>query len=270
MHIPRTHSLRRILVLVSLCTALFVGSCVANAQSSAPLLLRDPSISKTQIAFAYAGTLWIADRDADSLRRLTSAGHESKPIFSPDGSLVAFTGDYDGGRSVYVVAASGGEPHRLTFHPADGEAVGWTPDGKRVVFVTTRTAFARGVTELFAVPVEGGFAAPIPLVRASDGSFSPDGSRIAYVPNVQWQAAWKRYRGGQTKPIWIASLSDSAVQATIPRENSNDFNPIWIGETIYFLSDRDGPVSLYAYDLKSQQVKQLIKNNGLDMKSAAA
>jgi len=272
MHRPRAHLLLRNLVLVSLCTALLVlaGSCAANAQSAAPLLLRNPSISKTQIAFDYAGTLWIADRDSGSLRRLTSAGHESKPIFSPDGSLVAFSGDYDGGRSVYVVAASGGEPHRLTFHPADGEAVGWTPDGKRVVFVTTRTAFARGVTELFTVPVEGGFATEIPLVRASDGAFSPDGSRIAYVPNIQWQAAWKRYRGGQTKPIWIANLSDSAVQATIPRENSNDFNPIWIGETIYFLSDRDGPVSLYAYDLKSQQVKQLVKNNGLDMKSAAS
>ena len=98
----------------------------------------------------------------------------------------------------------------------------------------------------------------------------PDGARVAYVPNVQWQRAWKRYRGGQTKPIWVASLADSATQATIPRDNSNDFNPMWVGDTIYFLSDRNGPVTLFAYDTKSQQVKQVVKNDGLDIKSASA
>jgi tricorn protease len=90
------------------------------------------------------------------------------------------------------------------------------------------------------------------------------------VPNIQWQRAWKRYRGGQTKPIWIANLADSSIQATIPRDNSNDFNPLWIGDTIYFLSDRNGPVTVFAYDTKSQEVKQLVKNDSLDLKSAAA
>ncbi len=246
------------------------ASSVVGAQTQKPVLLRDPSVSHLQIAFSFAGSIWISSRDGSNLRRLTSAGHEGRPVFSPDGSQVAFTGDYDGNRSVYVVAAAGGDPRRLTYHPADIGVVGWTPDGKRVVFASTRTAFADNVVQLFTVSVEGGFATPIPLARASEGSFSPDGSRIAYVPNVQWQKAWKRYRGGQTKPIWIADLSDSSVQARIPRDNSNDFNPMWIGDIVYFLSDRNGPVTLFAYDTKAQQVKQVVQNNGLDIKSASA
>ncbi len=239
-------------------------------QARKPLLLRDPSISKTQIAFSYAGNVWIAGRDAGNVRRLTSGGHEGKPFFSPDGSQIAFTGDYDGNRGMYVVPSAGGEPRRLTYHPADGDVVGWTPDGKRILFSSARAAFAGGVVQLFAVPLEGGFATQVPLARASEASFSEDGTRVAYVPNVQWQEAWKRYRGGQTKPIWIANLADSSIQATIPRDNSNNFNPMWVGDTIYFLSDRNGPVTLFAYDVKSQQVKQIVKNDGLDIKSASA
>ena len=262
---------RQFLRLVTL-LALIIGpaSGVANAQAQKPQLLRDPTISKTQIAFSYAGSIWIASRDGSDVRRLTVGGHESGPLFSPDGSQVAFTGNYDGTRSVYVVPAAGGVPRRLTYHPEDYGAVNWTPDGKQVLFVSGRTAFAGGVVQLFSVPLEGGFATQVPLARASEASLSSDGSRIAYVPNIQWQPAWKRYRGGQTKPIWIAKLSDSSIEAKIPRDNSNDFNPMWVGDTIYFLSDRNGPITLFAYDIKSQQVKQLVKNDGLDIKSASA
>jgi tricorn protease len=243
---------------------------IPAAETPKLLLLRDPSVSQTQIAFSYAGSIWISNRDGSNPQRLTSGGHEGKPMFSPDGALVAFTGDYDGNRSVYVVPASGGNPRRLTYHSADNGVVGWTPDGKRIIFASERTAFANGVVQLFTVPIEGGFATQIPLARASEGSFSSDGSHIAYVPNIQWQKAWKRYRGGQTKPIWIANLSDSSVEATIPRDNSNDFNPMWVGDTVYFLSDRNGPITLFAYDTKSQQVKQVVQNSGLDIKSAGA
>jgi tricorn protease len=246
------------------------ASNVVRAQAQKPLLLRDPSVSKTQIAFSYAGNIWIASRDGNNVRRLTSGGHEGKPLFSPDGSQIAFSGDYDGTHSVYVVPAAGGVPHRLTYHPADYEVVGWTPDGKRILFSSARTAFANGVLQLYSVPVEGGYATQVPLARASEASFSPDGTRIAYVPIVQWQLAWKRYRGGQTKPIWIANLADSSTQAVIPRDNSNDSNPMWVGDTVYFLSDRNGPVTLFAYEVKSQQVKQIVKNDGLDIKSASA
>jgi len=254
-----------------LLTLILAGvSSISRAQSLKPLLLRDPAVSKSQVAFSYAGSIWVANRDGGNVRRLTSGGHEEKPSFSPDGSQVAFTGDYDGTHGVFVVSAAGGEPRRLTYHPADADVQGWTPDGKRILFSSFRTAFASGVIQLFTVPLEGGFATQVPLVRAAEGSISPDGARIAYVPNLQWQRAWKRYRGGQTKPIWIASLADSSVQARIPRDNSNDCNPMWVGDTIYFLSDRNGPMSLFAYDLKSQQVKQILKNDGFDIKSASA
>ena len=245
-------------------------SPVSLAQSQKPLLLRDPAVSKSQVAFSYAGSIWVANRDGSNVHRLTTGGHEERPSFSPDGSLIAFTGDYDGTHGVYVVPAAGGEPRRLTYHPADADVQGWTPDGKRILFSSLRTAFAGGVIQLFTVSLEGGFATQVPLVRAAEGSFSPDGARIAYVPNLQWQRAWKRYRGGQTKPIWIASLGDSSLQAKIPRDNSNDFNPMWIGDAIYFLSDRNGPVTVFSYDLKSQLVKQIVKNDGFDIKSASA
>ena len=254
-----------ILAVVILCCA---GK--ANGQRGGALLLRSPSVSEGQLVFAYAGSLWTTSRDGGEAKRLTSGGHESNPVFSPDGALVAFTGEYDGNRDVYVVSASGGPPRRLTYHPDDDEVVGWTADGKQVLFRSARSAFASGVVQLFTVPVAGGFPTQVPLARAEEGSFSPDGARIAYEPIEQWQRAWKRYRGGQTKPIWIARLADSSIEATIPRNNSNDFNPMWVGDTVYFLSDRNGPITLFAYDTRSRQVKQVVRNDGLDIKSASA
>jgi tricorn protease len=258
-------------VIAATVVALAIGSeGTALAQQRRVLLLRSPSISETQIVFSYAGSLWVTGRDGGDARRLTTGGHESDPIFSPDGSLVAFTGQYDGNEDVYVVPVGGGAPRRLTYHPGQDEAAGWTPDGKRVLFRSERNAFASGVIQLFTVPVEGGFPTQVPLVRAQEGAFSPDGARIAYEPIEQWQRAWKRYRGGQTRPIWIARLSDSGIEAKIPRDNSNDFNPMWVGDTVYFLSDRNGPVAIFAYDIKTKQVRPLVRNDGLDIKSASA
>src|SRR5215469_13529284 len=225
---------------------IFCSAATAYSQRQAPLLLRSPGVSATQIVFAYAGSLWITGREGGDARRLTTGGHESNPVFSPDGSLIAFTGQYDGNRDVYVVPAVGGTPRRLTYHPGSDEVVGWTTDGRQVLFRSARNAFAFGVAQLFTVPVAGGSPTQIPLVRAADGFFSPDGSRIAYEPLQQWQRAWKRYRGGQTRLILIARLADSSIEAKIPRENSNDFNPMWVGDTIYFLSDRNGPVTIFA------------------------
>lgn len=240
---------------------------VSQTASPSPLLARHPSVSKTQIVFHYGGNLWIVSRDGGRAERLTSGnGTEDYPKFSPDGSWVAFTGQYDGNKDVFVVPANGGVPKRLTYHPGDDEVVGWTPDGKNVLFISTRSAYYHSNPGLYSMPVSGGFPTELPLPIVASAAMSPDGSHVAYVPHIQWQEAWKRYRGGQTTPVWIANLKDSQIEK-VPRENSNDSSPVWLGDTVYFLSDRNGPVSLFAYDTKSKQVSEVVKSDGLDFKS---
>ncbi len=240
-----------------------------TAAADRPLLAQHPSLSRTQIVFAYAGDLWLAPRDGGSATRLTAGvGIENDPAFSPDGTTVAFSGQYDGNTDVYIVPSAGGVPRRITYHPGVDEVVGWTPDGKRIIFRSARTS-ASGIPTLFTVGLDAGFPEELPLPTGVSASYSADGSRLAYVPTMQWQAAWKRYHGGQTTPIWIVSLADLKVEK-IPRENSNDSNPMWVGDKIYFLSDRKGPVSLFVYDLGTKKVDQVLPNEGLDFKSASA
>lgn len=250
--------------------ALLALTCmgVSRAAEETPLLVHSPTLSKTQIVFSYGGYLWSVPREGGEARQLTTGGHESWPIFSPDGNWIAFTGEYDGNVDVFVTPAEGGEPRRLTWYPGEDSAVGWTRDGKRVLFLSDREAYA-DFTRLYTVPVEGGWPEALPMWRALDGSYSPDGQRIAYVPNLQWQRAWKRYRGGQTTPIYIVQLSDLSLEK-VARENSNDNSPVWFGDTVYFLSDRNGPVTLFAYDTKAKTVKQVMDNKGLDFKSLSA
>ncbi|MBK9966459.1 MAG: PD40 domain-containing protein [Holophagales bacterium] len=241
----------------------------ANA-APPPRLLQDPSLSATRIAFAFAGEIWTVPREGGEASRLASGQlRNRRPLFSPDGTTVAFTGTYDENEDVYVVPAGGGEPRRLTHHPGPDVAVGFTPDGKKVLFVSMRRT-ARDLPKLFTVPVAGGPAEELPLPSGADACYSPDGKRLAYVPFPQWQAAWKKYRGGQTTPVWIADLADSKV-AKVPRENSNDRRPMWVGETVYFLSDRNGPATLFAFDVKGGAVREVVKNpGGFDVQSASA
>jgi tricorn protease len=241
---------------------------VSRAAEETPLLAHSPTLSKTQVVFAYGGYLWSVPREGGDARQLTTGGHEGAPVSSPDGKWIVFTGQYDGNIDVFVIPAEGGEPKRLTWHPAADIAVGWTPDSTKVLFHSGREAYA-DFDRLYTVPVAGGPAEVLPMWRGEAASFSPDGSRIAYVPNQIWQTSWKRYRGGQTTPIYIVRLSDLALEK-VPRENSNDRNPVWFGDTVYFLSDRNGPVTLFAYDTKTKTVKQVIENKGLDFKWLSA
>ncbi len=252
---------------------LFVGvllalAGLAGAAEETPLLAHSPTLNRTQIVFVYGGYLWSVPREGGEARQLTTGGHEGLPAFSPDGNWIAFTGQYDGNIDVYVMPAEGGEPRRLTWHPAPDVVAGWTPDSKKVMFYSPREAYA-DIDRLYTVPVEGGWPEVLPMWRGEDAWFSPDARRIAYVPNLKWQTSWKRYRGGQTTPIYIVQLSDLKLEK-VPRENSNDSNPVWFGDTVYFLSDRSGPVTLFAYDTRSKAVKQVVENNGLDMKSLSA
>jgi len=255
---------------ISIFFLLLLVSTISFGQAEQPLLLQKPTLSRDDVVFVYAGDLWIAGREGGEAKRLTTGiGIETHPYFSPDGSLIAFTGEYDGNVDVYVVPATGGVPRRLTYHPDPDEVIGWTPDGNQILFRSPRHSYSF-FYQLFIVPIAGGFPTEMPLPMAVEAYYSPDGSRLAYVPTVQWQAAWKRYRGGQTKPIWIVNLFDSSVIEKIPRDNSNDFNPMWVGQTIYFLSDRNGPVTLFAYDTNTKKVTPVVQNDGLDLKSACA
>ncbi|MGH9616407.1 MAG: S41 family peptidase, partial [Acidobacteriaceae bacterium] len=249
----------------------FIGFNAAFGQKSIkPLLLQSPSLSETRIAFAYGGDIWIVGREGGAAQRLvTGTDTLSGPIFSPDGSKIAYTGNYNGNLDVYVVSAAGGEPLRLTYHPGPDVAVGWTPDGKSVLFRSHRHSHS-DPDHLFTIAATGGFPKEIPLPMAEDGSFSPDGTHLAYEPLFQWEPFWQHYHGGQTLKVWIAKLADSSV-VEIPRVNSNDKNPMWIGNKIYFLSDGNGPVTLFAYDIGTKKVSQLIENkNGFDISSASA
>jgi len=252
--------------------ALFVAALVSQnaiAQADPPLLLRFPTVSKTQIVFNYGGDLWIVSRDGGEARQLTSGvGDETLPYFSPDGTQIAFTGEYDGNLDVYVVPATGGVPKRLTYHPADDLVLGWTPDGKKILFASWGSSFYHFEDQLYTVPVEGGFPTQLPIPIAWQAAYSPDATHLAYVPHIQWQAAWKRYHGGQTTPIWIADLKDSSI-TKVPRDNSNDHSPMWSGDSVYFLSDRNGPVSLFAYDTKTRQVSEALHSDGFDFKNAS-
>jgi tricorn protease len=249
-------------------TLAFLAMAAIAAAADEPLLLQKPTLSKTHIVFSYAGDLWSAPRDGGDAVRLTSgAGSETDPHFSPDGTRIAFTGEYDGNVDVFVIPASGGVPKRLTWHPAADRVLGWTTDGKRIIFGSSRTSYSR-FGEMFTVPAEGGVEEKLPLPTGYEASMSPDGESIAYEPIGKAFVMWKKYRGGQTARIWLARLSDSTI-TKVPRTNSNDFNPMWAGDRVYFLSDRNGPVTLFYYDVKAKTVREAIANQGLDLKSAS-
>ncbi len=233
------------------------------------LLLRHPTVNQTSIVFKFADDLWEVPRAGGNAIRLTSTpGIVGDPFFSPDGSMIAFAANYDGHDNVYVIPDRGGVPKRLTAHPAPESVVGWAPDSRSVVF-TSAMLSNTDLPRLFKVSVQGGFPTAIPLPGGTEGSLSPDGTHMAYVPLFRWETAWKRYRGGQAYRIWVADLADSKVKE-IPRKNWNDNQPVWFGDKIYYLSDRTGPVGLYSYDVASGAEKAEVAGKGFDLKSLTA
>jgi len=247
------------------------------AASATTHLLHSPAMNRMQIVFAYAGDLWTVSRQGGAATRLTSGpGIESLPFFSPDGETIAFTGEYDGNVDVYTMPASGGVPKRVTYHPGADYAVGWSPDGQRILFRSTRQSFSR-YTQLFSVSKDGGLPSVLPLPMAFAGAYSGDGRRVVYAPldggqfgrtPERW-VAWRRYRGGDASYLWIANLSDLSIEK-LPRTDSNDINPMWIGDKIYFLSDRNGAMTMFRYDPSSKAVTELIKSSGPDIRAASA
>ena len=255
------------LPLLFACFFILINQPVAGAQTP-PHLLRNPSLSDTQIAFRYADDVWTVAREGGVARRLTSTGNVTGgPFFSPDGRTIAYDANVGGNTDVYTVAADGGVPQRITYHPDGNFVVGWTPDGRDLLIGSMRDS-VRTYFEMFRVHADGsGLPERLPLPSAFDGSLSADGTHLAYNPWLQWEAdSWKRYRGGQTQPVWIIDLK-TLDRVKVPRDNSNDTHPVWMGDAVYFLSDRNGPVSLFRYDTKTQEVKQLVENHGLDFET---
>jgi tricorn protease len=235
-------------------------------------LLSQPAISKTNIAFVYAGDLWIANLDGRNVRRLTSdEGVESNPAFSPDGRSLAFSAQYEGNTDVYVIPVEGGVPLRLTWHPGADLVQGFTPDGKYVLFTSARAAYTNRYTQLFKVSAEGGVEEQLPIPNADRAVFSPDGSRLAYNPISPAFTQWKHYRGGRVSTIWLFRFSDNSIEK-VPQPSGacNDADPMWMGETVYFRSDRNGEFNLFSYDLKSKTVKQLTSHADFPVMNASA
>jgi len=222
-------------------------------------MMSQPAISSDHIAFIYAEDLWVANTDGSNPKRLTvDEGIESNPCFSNDGKLIAFSAQYDGNTDVFIIPVEGGVPTRLTWHPSSDLVRGFTTDGKSVLFASQRSSFTNRYSQLFTVGISGGFPAKLKIPNAYSACFSPDGKSIAYTPLSPAYQQWKNYRGGRISSIWICSLGDySVVKIPGPEGGCNDSDPMWIGNKIYFLSDRNGEFNLFSFDVGSKEVKQL-------------
>lgn len=235
-------------------------------QPGETLLLKQPTISADQVAFVYAGDLWRTTMDGAHPQRLTAQeGQKLNPMFSPDGRWIAFSGNYDGNQSVYVISTEGGAPRRLTFHPGEDFVRGWTPAGQ-VLFSSAREGISPRVRRLYSIPLEGGHPTALPMPMAERGVFSPDGRRIAYTAYYEAFWSWQRYRGGMTVPIWVLDLS-TFTHVAIPHANASDTFPCWVGDAIYFLSDRNGPMNLFRYDVDTNTVTQQTFHEDFDVRS---
>ncbi len=228
-------------------------------------LLRYPHIWRDQVVFVYAGDLWTAATNGGRASRLTShPGDELYPKFSPDGKWIAFTGQYDGNNDVFVIPAAGGEPLRLTYHPSNDMVLGWSPDG-RILFRSNRASDLPDFDRLFLIRPEGGMPEMLNLPRASLVSFAPDGRRIAFNYTSQEFRTWKRYRGGWKSPIAIWDLEKKTYEA-LPTTEAMDMFPMWSGNAVYFISDRDGVMNLYRTDLATKQTAELTHYKEYDIK----
>ncbi|MGI9056804.1 MAG: S41 family peptidase [Pyrinomonadaceae bacterium] len=255
---------------ILLLSLLFVFCIQVFTQSNAPFLINQVAVSQDRIAFSHAGKIWLMNRGGGAARILNDLPNEERnPVFSPDGKQIAFSRLNGGDWDVYVTSSEGGgEARRITMMPESDFVVAWTPDGKEVVFETTRDE--ETIFRLYKMNVENPtLAVALPLPQGLLGSFSPDGKSIAYNPYAFIFGEWRYYRGGMTAPIWITDLQTGATEK-LPNQNFNDRNPMWVGDKIYFMSDRTGTFNIFAHDRKTKQTKQLTNYNGQGVRHASA
>ena len=258
---------------VALATLALTDAAPVSAQTR---LLRFPAIHGDKVAFTYAGDIWTAPAGGGTAVRLTAhPGMEVFAHFSPDGKWIAFTGQYDGDEQVYVMPATGGAPKQLTYYPArgpltprwgwDNQVYGWTPDGKSIVFRSMRESWTLGKTRLYTVPMTGGPAEALPMPESGAGEYSPDGTKLVYSPLYRDFRPEKRYSGGFANDLFIFDLKTNEGKRVIDSVRS-DRDPMWIGNTIYFNSDRDGTFNLYAYDVPTAKTTQVTTSKLWDVR----
>jgi tricorn protease len=257
--------------------ALLWVSCTAVAGTK---LLRFPDVWHDRIVFSYAGDLWAVGTHGGTAVRLTSTpGLELFAKFSPDGQRIAFTGQYGGDEQVYVMPSGGGVPRQLTFYPApgpladrwgyDNQVYGWTPAGDAVLFRSARDGYMLTDSRLYTVPFGGGAATPLPMPVSGAGHFSPDGKRIVYSPLWRDFRSEKRYQGGWANDLYIFDLTHPAV-VQVTKDPRTDRDPMWIGNAVYFNSDRSGVFNLYRYDVESGETRQITHYTDWDVRWPSA
>jgi tricorn protease len=252
----------------------------AASALAATKLLRFPDIRGDRVVFTYGGDLWTAPAAGGTATRLTAhPGIETFAKFSPDGKWIAFTGQYDGDEQVYVIPTGGGVPRQLTFYPArgpltprwgyDNQVYGWTNDSSAILFRSHRDSWTLPVSRLYTVPLAGGPATALPMPESGAGDFAPDGKRIVYSPRFRDFRPEKRYGGGMANTLWIFDLKthDAKRVGEGPRASRD---PMWVGGTIYFNSDRDGHFNLYAYDVASGKTTQVTTSHTWDVRWPSA
>ena len=264
--------------------ALRVATLLALVTASPALaqtrLLRFPDIHDQQVVFTYAGDLWTAPATSGTATRLTAhPGLELFAKYSPDGKWIAFTGQYDGDEQVYVIPSVGGVPRQLTYYPArgplpprwgyDNQVYGWTPDGKAVVFRSLRDNWDLGQNRLYTVPVAGGLPTALPMPESGAGDLSPDGKYAIYSPLFRDFRAWKRYQGGWAQDLWVFDLATHEAK-NVTDNPFSDRDPMWIGDRIYFASDRSGTLNLYTVLPDGTGLAQLTNSTTWDVRWPSA
>ncbi|RFT14772.1 MAG: tolB protein [Candidatus Saccharicenans subterraneus] len=243
-------------------------------------VLRFPAIYKDLVVFSYAGDLYSVPAAGGVARRLTShVGYEAFARFSPDGKFIAFTGEYDGNREVFLMPAEGGVPVRLTYTPVLGRddisdrmgpnniVMGWTPDGQKIIFRSRMAEWNDFNGQLYLVPRDGGTPEELPLPRGGFCSFSPDGQKLAFNRIFREFRTWKRYRGGMVDDIWVYDFKTKKTE-NITNNGASDIIPMWSGNRIYFLSDRDENkrFNLYVYNTETGETRKVTDFKDYDIK----
>lgn len=256
--------MRKFSIIVAAILSLSFHSIFAQVSAK---MFQYPDVSKSQIVFTYGGDVWIVSKTGGTAYKLTSAkGTEAFARFSPDGSEIAFSGNYNGNIDVYVMPSMGGLPKRITYHGMPDRLIDWYPDGKFLLFASSRESGKQRFNQFYKVSKDGGMPEKLPLPYAEFGSISPDGKKIAFTTISRVFRTWKRYRGGMAADIYIFDFQNNTSE-NITNNAANDEIPMWYGNKIYFLSDRgeNERSNIWVYDLTTKQTKQITNFKDFDV-----